>query len=255
MAGPNETPVLEARIPGTDKHVAQHPKDEMGSIPTNAGQLADAVRHPEGALGANATVKHEDGTTQRGADAMVEGRERAKETGAETAEHARDRARSEVDDVNRQTDGVPETDEEKDRGKRTIMDKMRGYRVSDIHMPSRATVKRTIFLERSSSSFMEEEDHDTLPGPFASELGKVQGVTRLVGGIVAQGVGEIIAQVDRDAPVVRDEPQSPAIPPRPHEFTRLETLRRALVRLRGRLSPLLCSDVIRHSVLTTFSFF
>jgi hypothetical protein len=31
IVGPNETPVLEARIPGTDTTVAQHPKDDLGS--------------------------------------------------------------------------------------------------------------------------------------------------------------------------------------------------------------------------------
>jgi hypothetical protein len=40
--GPNETPVLEARIPGTDIMISQHPKDDLGtgSKITNAGGQA-----------------------------------------------------------------------------------------------------------------------------------------------------------------------------------------------------------------------
>jgi hypothetical protein len=52
VAGPNETPVLEARVPGTNTRVAQHPKDDLGH---------------------EAKVTHSDGTTKSSAQAMQEG--------------------------------------------------------------------------------------------------------------------------------------------------------------------------------------
>jgi hypothetical protein len=88
IAGPNETPVLEARVPGTDTTVTQHPKDEFGAVPTNAAQLADAVRDPSGTVGANATVKRGDGTVQSGHEAMLEGRERGKDAAGNVANQA-----------------------------------------------------------------------------------------------------------------------------------------------------------------------
>jgi hypothetical protein len=96
--GPDEgTPVLEARIPGTDTTIAQHPKDPIGSIPTNAAEAAQAVRDPHGTVGHNATVRTGDGREMKGEDAMYEGRDRAQQQG----ERVRDQARSEADDVNR----------------------------------------------------------------------------------------------------------------------------------------------------------
>jgi hypothetical protein len=233
--GPNEgTPVLEARIPGTDKTVAQHPHDEFGSVPTNAAELRDAVRDPSGAIGANAKVTHGDGTVQRGADAMTEGRDRAQETG----ERAANQAQAEAQDVSNQTGGVPETDEEKEVGKRSLMDKMRGYRVSDIHVPSKERIRRTVFLERSSSSFEGiVADHDTLPGPFAPQIGKITGVGRRVGGLVDELVAEGVRREEAlEAVFASAPPPEPATsehpsPPRAStELFRFGTLRRALVR-------------------------
>jgi hypothetical protein len=56
-AGPNETPKLEARIPGTDKSVTQHPREELGT---------------------GATVKDSNGQVQSGGQAFAEGSEQAK---------------------------------------------------------------------------------------------------------------------------------------------------------------------------------
>ncbi|KAH9925978.1 uncharacterized protein B0H18DRAFT_1085153 [Fomitopsis serialis] len=40
VAGPDETPIVEARIPGTDTRVAQHPKAELGQGATSGDQAA-----------------------------------------------------------------------------------------------------------------------------------------------------------------------------------------------------------------------
>jgi hypothetical protein len=79
----------------------------------------------------------------------------------------------------RQTDGVPETDNEKEAGKRTLMDKMRGYRVGPASLGS--TLRHGIFLERASSSFGEDQAHDMLPGPFAPERARIEAVSRKLG--------------------------------------------------------------------------
>ena len=71
--------MFEARIPSTDTTVQQHPKDDFGSVPTNAAQAAQAVRDPSGTFGANATVKRGDGTVQSGQEAMVESREKPRD--------------------------------------------------------------------------------------------------------------------------------------------------------------------------------
>jgi hypothetical protein len=243
LAGPNETPVLEGRIPGTDKTVRQHPHDEFGSVPTNAAELRDAVRDPSGALGANATVVHEDGSTQRGADAMAEGRDRGTAAAQDVAGQAADRAQRDAQDVQNQTNGPPETEEEKEAGKRTLKDKMRGYRVSDIHVPSKETVRRLVFLERASSSFEGlGEDHDTLPGPFAPQLLKIQGVGRRVGGLVddlAEGVRREEAVVETSVAREQAPPSARAQP----GLGRLGTIamRRALVR-RTPSPPYFCPE-------------
>lgn len=257
MAGPNETPVLEGRIPGTDKTVRQHPDDEFGSIPTNAAEMRDAVRNPSGTLGANATVVHEDGSTQRGADAMAEGRDRGQAAAQETTNAAADRAQRDAQDVQNQTNGPPETDEEREAGKRTLKDKMRGYRVSDIHMPSKAAIRRTVFLERASSSFEGRgEDHDTLPGPFAPQLLKIQGVTRRVGGLVddlAEVARREEAAVETTLVGSAVEQPAPSSPRQPAGLVRLGTVRRALVR-RAPPSSFLSVPIVRESRADSLSF-
>ncbi|KAF7974468.1 hypothetical protein HWV62_12112 [Athelia sp. TMB] len=47
VAGPNETPVLEARVPGTDHTVTQHPKDDLGTgamVKTADGQVMSGAQ-------------------------------------------------------------------------------------------------------------------------------------------------------------------------------------------------------------------
>jgi hypothetical protein len=122
------------------------------------------VHYPRGVIGANAKFTHGDVTVQRGADAMTEGRDRAQEI----SERAANQAQAKAQDVSNQTGGVPETDEEEEVDKRSLMDKMRGYRVNVLHVSSTERIRRTVFLERLSSSFEGiAVDHDTLPGPFA----------------------------------------------------------------------------------------
>ncbi|KZP14441.1 hypothetical protein FIBSPDRAFT_912787 [Athelia psychrophila] len=105
-AGPNETPVLEARVPGTDHTVSQHPKD---------------------ALGTGATVKTSEGETLSGQEAYERGQNKAGELQAQgqgLAQDAQGQAQDHIDDVQNSSD--PEVaSEEKKRG---LFDKVRGLR-------------------------------------------------------------------------------------------------------------------------------
>ena len=69
VAGPNETPVLEARVPGTDHTVTQHPKDDLGT---------------------GATVKTADGQVMSGAQAYEKGQSAAQEAQARGQSLAQD---------------------------------------------------------------------------------------------------------------------------------------------------------------------
>lgn len=69
VAGPNETPVLEARVPGTDHTVTQHPKDDLGT---------------------GATVKTADGQVMSGAQAYEKGQSAAQEAQARGQDLAQD---------------------------------------------------------------------------------------------------------------------------------------------------------------------
>ncbi|KAG5220001.1 hypothetical protein IMY05_C4702000500 [Salix suchowensis] len=103
VAGPNETPVLEARIPGTDATVAQHPKESLGS---------------------GAKVKSTDGTVKSGDQAM-------REAGAQAGQlktEGKAKAAAERDDVTARANGIQEGGETAEAKKQTLMDKMRGYR-------------------------------------------------------------------------------------------------------------------------------
>lgn len=77
-AGPNETPILEARLPGTGHVVQQHPEDELGT---------------------GATVKTENGEEVSGREACARGQGTAQELweqSQETAQEGTDKAREYV---------------------------------------------------------------------------------------------------------------------------------------------------------------
>lgn len=97
-AGPGETPVLEARLPGTDKTVTQHPDDTQPQIRT------------------------EDGTHRPLPDFREEGKQRVRDFREET----QGQARQHVEDI-RTSDAPAEEAEMKKSGFR---EKMREMRVS-----------------------------------------------------------------------------------------------------------------------------
>jgi hypothetical protein len=130
--------VPEFRVPGTDTRVAHRPDEPIGNIPTNQADLVGAVRDPSGTAGANATVKRPDGTERRGEDLANEGKNRAQDA----ARDAASRAEAEGRDVADKTNGVPQTDEEKEVGKRSLMDKMRGYRVGRLGSRSQSRPRK-----------------------------------------------------------------------------------------------------------------
>ncbi|TFK83404.1 hypothetical protein K466DRAFT_665853 [Polyporus arcularius HHB13444] len=104
LVGPDETPVLEARIPGTGTTVAQHPREELGQ---------------------GAKVKQENGEVRSGASAINEAQERANET----IEQGKTEAQRQKEDVNNIVgDPVPDNREEADAKKSGLMNKIRGVR-------------------------------------------------------------------------------------------------------------------------------
>ncbi|THH17056.1 hypothetical protein EUX98_g9201 [Antrodiella citrinella] len=104
-AGPNETPVLEVRVPGTDTTVKQHPKDEPGT---------------------GATVERGDGTVQSGAEAKDEAANKANELSGQASEEAQKQA----DDINNVVNGdpVPNDREEAQEKKQGFKAKILGLR-------------------------------------------------------------------------------------------------------------------------------
>ncbi|KAL0961531.1 hypothetical protein HGRIS_006470 [Hohenbuehelia grisea] len=94
VAGNDETPVLEAKIPGTDHRVAQHPKDPIGT---------------------GATVKTADGDVKSG--------DQVKQEAIAEKDRVKDQATGELE---KQADDVQ--DATGDVKKQSLMDKMRGYR-------------------------------------------------------------------------------------------------------------------------------
>jgi len=102
-AGPGETPVLEARIPGTDKTIKRHPDDE------------------------HAQIRNEDGTHRPLPDLRDEGKQRIRELqeqGRSTGEEAQDQARQHAEDI-RTSDAPGDEAEAKKNGFRGKMREMR----------------------------------------------------------------------------------------------------------------------------------
>ncbi|OBZ77928.1 hypothetical protein A0H81_01631 [Grifola frondosa] len=105
VAGPDETPVLEARVPGTDTTIAQHPHEEIGH---------------------GATVKHGNGEVKSGEQAINEGQQRKDEL----VDRGKMEAQRQKDDVHNRVgeDVVPEDSGDAEAKKQGIMDKIRGVR-------------------------------------------------------------------------------------------------------------------------------
>jgi hypothetical protein len=115
--GPNEgLPVPEVRVPGTEHRIAQHPHEPLGE---------------------GAQLKMEDGTVRSGGELRDQAYDQAgnlQENAPGIAQQAKDRAAQEAqanaNDISDETNGVPRTEEEKEAGKRSVMDRLRGVRVS-----------------------------------------------------------------------------------------------------------------------------
>ncbi|TBU29364.1 hypothetical protein BD311DRAFT_269060 [Dichomitus squalens] len=105
VVSPDETPVLEARIPGTNTTVAQHPREELGH-------------------GAKVTTGN--GETLSGAQAKDEAQRRANET----TDRARAEGQRQADELNDTVNGdaVPSDREDAEAKKSGLMNKLRGYR-------------------------------------------------------------------------------------------------------------------------------
>ncbi|KAL0948737.1 hypothetical protein HGRIS_008869 [Hohenbuehelia grisea] len=104
VAGPNETPVLEAGVPGTDHRVAQHPHEPLGS---------------------GAKVKTEDGDVMSGDTAYRKARTQAeehKERGADIAQREKDQLQRDAQEARDRDDVDPEVK------KQGVFDRLRGYR-------------------------------------------------------------------------------------------------------------------------------
>ncbi|OJT01692.1 hypothetical protein TRAPUB_7748 [Trametes pubescens] len=101
LVGPDETPVLEARIPGTDTTVAQHPHEELGH---------------------GAKVTQGNGEVKSGAQAINETEARKDEIV--------DRAKIEAEDTRNVVGGdpVPEDRVDAEAKKSGLMNKIRGFR-------------------------------------------------------------------------------------------------------------------------------
>jgi hypothetical protein len=118
VAENNETPVLSAKVPGTDKTVTQHPHDDIGY---------------------GAQIKHEDGTVQSGADVYDQGRARAEEAaqiGSQRKEEVKDQAANEASATADRAYNEGLSDEEVQEKKMGLRDRLRGFRVSFIDLLS-----------------------------------------------------------------------------------------------------------------------
>ncbi|CCM06183.1 uncharacterized protein FIBRA_08425 [Fibroporia radiculosa] len=133
VAGPDETPVLEARIPGTDTRVSQHPKDQFGQ---------------------GATVRQSDGEVRSGAQALDEGQQRKDELVDRGMEASRQK-----DETLGATGGemVPDNQEDAEMKKNGLMGRLRGVRdqMSD-RMPQEHKDRANEHFDRAKQFLSEE---------------------------------------------------------------------------------------------------
>ncbi|KAI0360398.1 hypothetical protein OH77DRAFT_678973 [Trametes cingulata] len=105
LVGPDETPVLEARIPGTDTTIAQHPREELGH---------------------GAKVKQGNGEVKSGAEAINEAQQR-KDEAIEKTKAETQRQKEELKDAAGR-DPVPDDREDAEAKKSGLMSKIRGMK-------------------------------------------------------------------------------------------------------------------------------
>ncbi|KAI0781790.1 hypothetical protein C8Q75DRAFT_790036 [Abortiporus biennis] len=132
-AGQDETPILEARVPGTDTTVKQHPKEDIGR---------------------GATVVQGDGTEKSGDQVAQEGRQKRDELVDRGTE-----ARRQRDDINDTVDGsvVPDNRDEAEAKKGGLMNKMRGVRDNLLdRVPQEHKDRASDHVDRGKRFFSEE---------------------------------------------------------------------------------------------------
>ncbi|PPQ71059.1 hypothetical protein CVT26_011461 [Gymnopilus dilepis] len=128
VAGPNETPVLEARLPGTEKTIRHHPHEE------------------------DIMVKNEDGTMKPASEI----REQARQVNENKGDIANDAVGKAQSEAQKHAEDIQEADstEEKKRG---VMDKMRAFRdgISD-RIPQQHKEKASDTYDRTKTFLSEE---------------------------------------------------------------------------------------------------
>jgi len=130
-AGPNETPILEARVPGTDHTVAQHPRNDLGT---------------------GAVVKSTNGEVKSGQQLYEEGTSKAQELKAQVQEEAQ----KHVGEVQEQANGIREGDDQEGR-KKGLLEKVKGMRdgISD-RIPQQHKDKASDQIDRGKHFLSEE---------------------------------------------------------------------------------------------------
>ncbi|KAH9943958.1 hypothetical protein B0H21DRAFT_779540 [Amylocystis lapponica] len=132
--GPDETPVLEARIPGTNTTIAQHPREELGH---------------------GATVKQGNGEVKSGAQAINE-TQQAKDNLVQRGKSETQRQKNEFSDAVGE-DPVPDNDADAEAKKSGFMGKLRGVRdnLTD-KVPQEHKDRANDHVDRAKQFFSEE---------------------------------------------------------------------------------------------------
>lgn len=151
VVGPDETPVLEARIPGTDTTVKQHPKEKLGH---------------------GATVHQGNGEVKSGAQAINEAQQRKDEL----YEQGYNEASRQKDDTLNAVGGdpVPDNGEDAEAKKNGLMGKLRGMKdqISD-KIPQEHKDKASDHVDRAKQFLSEEYFPPERRDQFVYRLKKV----------------------------------------------------------------------------------
>ncbi|KZT25454.1 hypothetical protein NEOLEDRAFT_1133378 [Neolentinus lepideus HHB14362 ss-1] len=131
VAGPEETPVLEASVPGMDAKIKQHPREELGNGAT---------------VNVNGEEKSGDQAYREGQDKMQELRERGE-----------GEAERQANDIQRDVDETPEDTDDAKAKKQGLMNRMRGMRdnITD-RIPQQHKDRANDQLERGRKFLTEE---------------------------------------------------------------------------------------------------
>ncbi|EIN05339.1 hypothetical protein PUNSTDRAFT_106990 [Punctularia strigosozonata HHB-11173 SS5] len=144
--GPHDgTPVPQVRVPGTGVTVEQHPKEKLGD---------------------GATIKTGDGDAVSGAEAKGKVRQKAGET--------KEEARANADEVAQTTNGVPQTEDEAEAGKKTLKSRLFGFKDAvSSKVPDEHKEKVREHRDRAREFFTEEYFPEERRDQFIFRLKKV----------------------------------------------------------------------------------